>query len=246
MAAQPASSTSASTGRRPNWMQDDPGRVHRAVEHVLTHAPSGDPEAVLAAIEEFSRSAHLMIVGPAKGETVEAKMREIHPRYMAELGGFIGYSAVKFGRLLPTSAEDGSGGGRYVTFEKSAEYAALARRVIAHAGLQDRCVILEGAFEDSWPRLRSELGIQALDALFIDHAKEAYLPDFKLVEEHGLVRPGGVVLADNVLVPGAPDYLAYVSAGGRDGTFIARHELFRHRLGANGEREDAISVAYIA
>ena len=37
-----------------------------------------------------------------------------------------------------------------------------------------------------------------------------YLSDLRALEAAGLVRPGTVLVADNVIFPGAPDYLAYV------------------------------------
>ena len=45
---------------------------------------------------------------------------------------------------------------------------------------------------------------------------KCYLPDLLSLERLGLVAPGSLVLADNVLIPGAPDYLAHVMmpAGG--------------------------------
>ncbi len=48
------------------------------------------------------------------------------------------------------------------------------------------------------------------DLVFIDHLKTVYLSDFLLLKEHGFLHPGTVIVADNVLVPGAPDYKAYM------------------------------------
>ena len=50
----------------------------------------------------------------------------------------------------------------------------------------------------------------ALDLLFIDHNKDVYLPDLLSITERGWLHPGSVVVADNVLVPGAPKYRAYM------------------------------------
>ena len=41
---------------------------------------------------------------------------------------------------------------------------------------------------------------------------QCYLPDLVAMERLGLVAPGSLVLADNVLIPGAPDFLAHVGA----------------------------------
>ncbi len=39
-----------------------------------------------------------------------------------------------------------------------------------------------------------------------------YLPDLRRLEASGLMRVGTVVVADNCLVPGCPDYVAYIRA----------------------------------
>lgn len=73
---------------------------------------------------------------------------------------------------------------------------------------------------------------------FIDHEKSAYLSDTKLILESGTLQPGSLLLADNVLMPGAPDYLAFVETSPLFAT--VRHEV---QLGAKAEWTDAISVA---
>jgi len=46
--------------------------------------------------------------------------------------------------------------------------------------------------------------------VFIDHAKGHYLPDLRRILERGWLHPGSVVVADNIKVPGAPAYHAYL------------------------------------
>ena len=43
----------------------------------------------------------------------------------------------------------------------------------------------------------------------IDHAKGLYLSDFKLLEEYGVIKKGTLVLGDNIIYPGSPDYLEH-------------------------------------
>jgi catechol O-methyltransferase len=43
--------------------------------------------------------------------------------------------------------------------------------------------------------------------VFIDHAQHMFLPDLKLMEQHSLIASGTVLVTDNVIYPGAPDYL---------------------------------------
>jgi catechol O-methyltransferase len=53
-------------------------------------------------------------------------------------------------------------------------------------------------------------GPGSVDFVFVDHAKEAYLPDLQRIEAEGWLHPGSIVVADNVRFPGAPDYHAYL------------------------------------
>ena len=46
--------------------------------------------------------------------------------------------------------------------------------------------------------------------LFIDHFEQYYLPDLRISESLGLVQPGTIVVADNIISPGAPKYAEYI------------------------------------
>ncbi|KAG1697241.1 hypothetical protein DVH05_016529 [Phytophthora capsici] len=48
------------------------------------------------------------------------------------------------------------------------------------------------------------------DLYFIDHEKSVYLSDLKLILGSGTLAPGSVIAADNVVRPGAPDYLEFI------------------------------------
>lgn len=46
--------------------------------------------------------------------------------------------------------------------------------------------------------------------IFIDHSNSFYLPDFLLLEKYGVIRKGSLVIADNVIFPGSPKYIAHL------------------------------------
>lgn len=50
----------------------------------------------------------------------------------------------------------------------------------------------------------------AVDLLFIDHDKNAYLSDLRSIIARGWLHPGSIVVADNVRVPGAPGYRRFL------------------------------------
>jgi catechol O-methyltransferase len=47
--------------------------------------------------------------------------------------------------------------------------------------------------------------------LFLDHDKDAYLPDLRSILDRGWLHRGSIVVADNVKIPGAPKYRAYMA-----------------------------------
>src|SRR4029079_168154 len=87
----------------------------------------------------------------------------------------------------------------------------------AHAGVADRVAFVVGALGDGWrtvAELRGRHGFapNRVDLVFIDHAKDQYLPDLQRIMDAGWLHPGSVVVADNVGFPGAPRYRRYMDA----------------------------------
>ena len=100
---------------------------------------------------------------------------------------------------------------RLYSIEFSADNAAIARRVLDHAGVGDRVTIVVGTLGDGGATiaaLEDEYGFApgSVEFVFLDHDKDAYLPDLERILERGWLRPGAVVVADNVRFPGAPKY----------------------------------------
>jgi catechol O-methyltransferase len=192
------------------WQVGD-GREQRALEHVLATAPAGDISAAIAAIDDFAyRQGFLINVGDEKGEILDGVLARTRPLRVLELGAYVGYSALRTARLLPP-------GGRLWSIEFSAANAAIARRMTAHAGAADRVTVVHGTLGDGGAtigRLRDEHGFVSgcLDVVFIDHDKDAYVPDLERILDAGWLHPGSVVVADNVGFPGAPEYRAFMRA----------------------------------
>lgn len=125
-------------------------------------------------------------------------------RRQVELGGYVGYSAMLFGAALRAA-----GGRRYVSLERNPEFAAVAASLVGLAGLGAVVDFVFGPSAASLRRLAADGRLAGgIDVLFLDHHRPAYLPDLRLCERLGLLRPGSVVVADNVVRPGNPPYLA--------------------------------------
>ncbi|XP_008057881.1 catechol O-methyltransferase [Carlito syrichta] len=179
-------------------------KEQRILNHVLEHAERGNPQSVLEAIDTYcSQKEWAMNVGDKKGQIVDTVVREYQPSVLLELGAYCGYSAVRMARLLLPDA-------RLLTIELNPDYAAITQRMVDFAGLQDRVTVVVGASQDIIPQLKKKYDVDTLDMVFLDHWKDRYLPDTILLEECGLLRKGTVLLADNVICPGAPDFLVHV------------------------------------
>lgn len=183
------------------------GREAAAVEYVLTHARAGDLDDVIATIDRFAREQSILInVGDEKGLLLDAAVRRANTRLALELGTYCGYGALRIARAAPQA--------RVYSVEMTAANADNARRIWAHAGVADRVTCVVGTIGDGGQTLNTlakhGFGPGSLDLLFIDHDKNAYLPDLLSIVGRGWLHPGSVVVADNVLVPGSPKYRAHM------------------------------------
>jgi catechol O-methyltransferase len=150
-----------------------------------------------------------MNVGLAKGAFITDIIAERKPSVMIELGGYVGYSAILFGDSIRKH-----GGKQYLSIEKNPEMAAVATQLVDLAGLRDVVRIVVGPSNEVLKELISEKKeIDFVELIFMDHWQDLYLPDLWLLEELKVLTPGAsLLLADNVIMPGAPKYLEWVHA----------------------------------
>ena len=190
------------------WQVGD-GREEAARDHVLANSPAGDLDAAIAALDEFALKEKFLInVGDEKGLLLDEAIAKTKPKLALELGTYVGYGALRMARAIGPE-------GRLVSVEFLEANAEIARAVIEHAGVGDRVAVVVGTIGDGGAtvaKLESEHGFGpgALDLAFLDHDKDAYLPDLETILERGWLHPGSVVVADNIKFPGAPEYRAYM------------------------------------
>lgn len=192
-----------------DWQVGD-GREEALAEYVVTHARPGDVEDVIRLIDHFGRNHSFLInVGDEKGEILDRAVDRVRPHRLLELGTYCGYSALRIARRMPPDAH-------LFSVEFNSANADIARRIFAHAGIADRVTVVLGTLGDGGQTvrtLREKHGLVngSLDFVFIDHDKDAYLPDLMRIEGEGWLHPGSVVVADNVKFPGAPAYQSYMT-----------------------------------
>lgn len=199
------------------------GKEQDLLDHILglLEQVKGNPEKVLLAMDEYMKREHFMVIGRYKGKLILDEIKKQQPIIMLELGCYVGYSAILFGSELAKQNEHISKSGRaparYYSFELEENHAKIARQLIDLAGLSDTVEIIVGPAGKTIPqfqaRITGELGkFVPADVVFIDHAKGYYVPDLRVLESSSLIAPGTVILADNILMPGAPEYVEYVQS----------------------------------
>jgi catechol O-methyltransferase len=184
------------------------GREAAAADYVVANARQGDIDDVIAKVDQFAYEKSILInVGDEKGELLDAAVRRASPGLALELGTYCGYSSLRIARAAPSA--------KVFSVEFSAANADVARRIWAHAGVDNRVTCVVGTIGDGGTTLDAlaEHGFAAdkLDFLFIDHDKDAYRPDLQSILDRGWLHRGAIVVADNIGFPGSPKYREFMN-----------------------------------
>ena len=132
-----------------------------------------------------------MLSGAAQGQLMRMIARMADARRILELGTFTGYSAICLGSALPAD-------GHLDTLELNDELEDLILEGFEKSGLADRISLHIGDCKETLKRLAEEGKVY--DLVYIDANKREYCEYYELVFD--MIRPGGLILADNVLWDG--------------------------------------------
>ena len=161
-------------------------------DYLLAHNPAPDP--VLADLRRETAALGdmaVMQIAAEQGLLLTLMARLTGARRAVEVGTFTGYSAISIARGLAP-------GGRLLCCDVSEPYAAIARRAFARAGVAERIdFVIAPAIETLSALPRTE----DIDLAFLDADKTGYRAYYE--ELLPRLRPGGVILFDNVLWDGA-------------------------------------------
>jgi O-methyltransferase len=135
-----------------------------------------------------------MQIAPEQGQLMALLVELIGARRVLEIGCFTGYSALAMALALPPD-------GRLITLEVNAEPIEIGRRAWRAAGVAERIEVRLGMALESLDALLEEGAAETFDLVFIDADKKSY--DAYYERALRLVRPGGLILLDNVLWGGA-------------------------------------------
>jgi len=151
-------------------------------------------DAVLDDIARGNVARGLPLVDPEVGALLRVMAISCGAARVLEIGTAIGYSGIWLAGALPPD-------GMLLTLEMNEERAREARDNFARAGLADRVSVIVGD-----ARLKIAKVSGPFDLIFQDGDKMLYTPLLdRLV---GLLRPGGLLVTDNVLWDGevAPEF----------------------------------------
>ena len=129
-----------------------------------------------------------MLSGHLQGQYLSMVSHMIRPRRILEIGTYTGYSAICLAQGLTTD-------GLLYTLDINEEREELCRRYFKEAGLENKIRLRIGKAAEIIPQLQ-----ETFDLVFIDADKQGYANYLDLVWEQ--LRPGGFILADNVLYHG--------------------------------------------
>ena len=198
--------------------------VNADVERYLASLGPDDPH--LARVAAEGEALQLPIINPAVGQFLESLVIATETRRVLEIGTANGYSALWLARSLPAD-------GQIFTLEIDPERASLARGHFGQAGLSERISVILG---DAARMVHKVAG--PFDLIFNDGDKRQYEPLLdRLV---ALLRPGGVLVTDNVLWDGevVPGLVTPPQRDPADTTAIAA---YNRRLAA----DDLLATSFV-
>ena len=142
--------------------------------------------------ETVARGIPEISVTPVQGRILNLLTKLVGARRVVEIGSLSGYSGSWIATALPPAPE-----GKLTSLEISEKHAEMARDSFRRAGVADRAEVIVGPALASLERLEID---GKLDMVFIDADKPNNYNYFQWALAH--VRPGGLILVDNVLANG--------------------------------------------
>ena len=159
------------------------------VAYVHTYGVREHPVLAALRVRTAPLPQHNMQIGPDQGAFMALLVKLTDARRILEIGTFTGYSSTAMALALPPD-------GRMVCCDVSREWTDIARAAWAEAGVEDRIELRLAPATETLATLEDD----SFDLSFIDADK----PNYDAYYEGCLrvVRPGGLILIDNVLWSG--------------------------------------------
>ena len=166
--------------------------MEKIYQYIKDHATT--PSEALAWVEKQThiRTNHArMLSGAVQGQIMRMLVQTSGASSILELGTFTGYSAICLASAMPE-------GGHLDTLEINDELEDLILEGFDRAGLADVIGLHIGDCKETLRRFKEEG--REYDLVYMDANKREYCEYYELIFD--MVRPGGLILADNVLWDG--------------------------------------------
>lgn len=169
------------------------------LETVISEAEPGNAHSVHAAIENVGlKEVWLKVAGGEKACVIDNVIAVHKPKLVLEFGTYVAYTSTRLALQMA------SWGGKVITMEMDPVNATIARNHIELAGLSDVVTVQLGHSDDALQLVLESYGQGSVDMVFMDQRGTAFHEDLQSLEKMGLLADPAVVVADNVLKPGAP------------------------------------------
>ena len=139
----------------------------------------------------LQRETHIKTLAPqmssghTQGRLLSLISKMIRPQHILEIGTYTGYATLCLAQGLRPE-------GSIITIDTNEEVGYIARKYFDESPYGKQIIQVFQKAEDYLPTLN-----QTFDVIFIDANKEAYIDYYHLLIDK--VRPGGFILADNIL-----------------------------------------------
>lgn len=162
-------------------------------QYVESHAQVLHPCMEDLRKETQSLPDHNMQIARDQGSFLHMLAKLVGARRIIEVGCYTGYSTISMALALPQ-------GGKLITHDIDPVNTKIAKQYFTKTGVQDRVDLRIGAATELLPKLINEWGTNTADMAFIDADKENMVHYYNYCLD--LLRPGGVIVLDNVLWSG--------------------------------------------
>lgn len=167
---------------------------HRSIKAYIEEVSLRGPQVLKALREETRRHRmSMMLLDATEGQLLSLLVQAIGARRAIEVGTFTGYSSLCVALALPDD-------GRLVALDIDPEATAIARRYWNEAGVAHKIELKIGPALESLDAMVLGGQDETYDFAFIDADKSGY--DAYYERALKLVRPGGLIVFDNMLYGG--------------------------------------------
>ena len=168
--------------------------MEKIYKYIAEHATAQSEALSWVEKQTHIRTNHArMLSGAVQGQIMRMIVQMSGVKDILELGTFTGYSAICLGAAMPQD-------GHVDTLEINDELEDLILEGFEKAGLSDKISLHIGDCKETLAKMRSEMTDDLYDIVYIDANKREYCEYYDLVFD--MVRPGGLILADNVIWDG--------------------------------------------